>query len=86
MTPTKEQLEEEWLTLSGNLMAGQEEYKQIAMMHAACLMSVKHMIDIRVFMWKIAGIKAGKYDLMLKKFEEHGVGYYTHLVSSVTAV
>lgn len=76
MTPSKEQLEEEWLTLTGTLTAGQEEYKQIAMMHAACLMSVKYMIDIRQFMWKVAGIKAGKYDKYLELFQQHGVGHY----------
>lgn len=75
--PSREQLEEEWLTTTRELEAGQKEYRQIAMMHAACLMSVKYMIDIRHFMWKVAGIKAGTYDGYLELFEKHGVGHYT---------
>ena len=75
-TPTKEKLEEELFSTAHKLECGQTEFKQIALMHAACLMSVKYMIDIRVFMWKVCGIKAGTYDGYLRLFEEHGVGHY----------
>ena len=74
--PTTEQLEEEWLATAHDLEGGRQEYKQIAMMHAACLMSVKYLIDIRHFLWKVAGIKAGTYDGYLGMFNEHGVAYH----------
>lgn len=77
MVPTKEQLEEEYLTTAQDLEGGEEEYKQIAMMHAACLMSVKYKIDIQHFLWKVVGVKSGTYDKYLELLDHHGVEYYT---------
>ena len=59
------------------LEGGEEEYKQIAMMHAACLMSVKYKIDIQHFLWKVVGVKSGTYDKYLELLDHHGVEYYT---------
>ena len=75
--PTTEQLQEEWVGKRQLLAGSNEEYGQIAGMHAACVMSMEYEIDIAKFMWKVCGVRAGTYDQFLQMFKDNGIDYYT---------
>ena len=72
--PPKEFLEEEWLGMTYTLMNNDLQYKQLAMYHAACLLSNKYKVDIHKFMWNIAKITLDKS--VLKEFDTRDIQYH----------
>lgn len=79
MTPSREVLQDEFAHLSMQYQSkcNNKTPVIVSQLITACILSEKYKIDIRKYLWNVAGIKRGTYDGVIQQLQKYGITHYS---------